>query len=147
MRSAIAAEETTWKTARLLHNSSRFCICICDCRAFILCTRKLENNFWCGSKQQWWWVYFIIILLLFCCVQKYILCASGMAFFPGAWLALFSLLFSHFSTCNFGLLSSGIQKGGIAIAILLFFFFRCTQNKITIYREFCVFCLWSEWSA
>ena len=129
MRSAIAAEETTWKTARLLHNSSRFCICICDRRAFILCTRKLENNFWCGSKQQaamvmsLFYYYFIVILL---CTEIHFVC-FGDGFFPRRMACTFSILFSHFSTCNFGLLSSGIQKGGIAIAILLFFFLVHTK--------------------
>lgn len=75
-----------------------------------------------------WWVYFIIILLLFCCVQKYILCVlSGMAFFPGAWLAFFlfdALLVA--ASCNFGLLLFLLRdvlserKGGIVVFCMLF---------------------------
>lgn len=98
MRSAIAAEETTWKTARLLHNSSRFCICICDRRAFILCTRKLENNFWCGSKQQaamvmsLFYYYFIVILL---CTEIHFVC-FGDGFFPRRMACTFFTTFLSF---------------------------------------------------
>jgi hypothetical protein len=130
MRSAIPTEETSYKkTARLLHNSSRFCTCICgsSClyfvhkktwkkKIFLVWEHRSSSN---GDEFYLLLFFFIIILLLFCCVQKYNLCVLRGWIFSQAHGLHFFLLYSALATSDSFLRE--IQKGGIANADSFFF--------------------------
>ena len=123
-------------------------------RAFILCTRNLSSGVResrvhaLAMVMSLFYYYFIVILL---CTEIHFVC-FGDGFFPRRMACIFALaclLLSLISTCNFGLLSLFLRDTGgrdsKCYCYCFSTFFRCTQNKITIYIEKLCFVLgWIE---